>query len=432
VTTIEALLEFPDVQPTGPANETLARQAVALSYAAFAASFIALIVVVVLPNAAAAFAVEPIRVSLIPVVLVLAIAAAVLAWRWRTGDFKARRWLLLAVPGLLLFADLGPPLSKDFIRPAQLATFLISALVLLSALVAVVACGTAALEARRGSPVLHGLQLETARGAAPVAAFVVVVLLGLSGLFVAITARPGGGPLGAGGSSGDLGTPGGLQIGPTAQGWTGTKAAQGTVAALPDGTLYISLASGTLAAGASADDRGGPGIVYVAGGKLNVALGSAAQSVSAGEAVFVPAGTTVHETNAGSETATWYFLSVRKTSDKGTSAAASKEICASKDLPPVPTENQAETLFANTLAKGGRDHSSRTGGVEMVVGVSGTVEVRAGTLDAAAKLHPGQCVSVLEGTPIQVYGSLSGETRFLSFYLAPSGQPTSTDLSTSI
>ena len=35
-------------------------------------------------------------------------------------------------------------------------------------------------------------------------------------------------------------------------------------------------------------------------------------------------------------------------------------------------------------------------------------------------------------TPIQVYGSLSGETRFLTFYLAPSGQPTSTDLSTSI
>ena len=146
----------------------------------------------------------------------------------------------------------------------------------------------------------------------------------------------------------------------------------------------------------------------------------------------MPAGTTVHETNSGSGTATWYFLSVRKTSDKGTSAGASKEICTSADLPPLPTENQAETLFANTLKTGGRDHSSKTGGIEMVVGVSGTVQVRAGTLSTPADLQPGQCVSVQEGTPIQVYGSLSGETKFLTFYLAPNGQPTSTDQSNSV
>ncbi len=70
----------------------------ALSYAAFAASFVGLVVVAVLPNFAAAFATEPIRVSLIPVVLVLTIASAVLAWRWRTGDSKADRWLALGVP----------------------------------------------------------------------------------------------------------------------------------------------------------------------------------------------------------------------------------------------------------------------------------------------------------------------------------------------
>ncbi len=248
---------------------------------------------------------------------------------------------------------------------------------------------------------------------------------------MALTAHPSGGTP-SGGAGGDLGSPGGLQIGPTAQGWTSNKAAQGTVANLPAGTLYVSLASGTLASGASADDSSGPGIVYLASGSLSVALGSAAQSLSAGKALFVPAGTTVHETNSGSGTATWYFLSVRKTSDKGTGAGASKETCTSNDLPPLPTENQAETLFANTLKTGGRDHSSRTGGIEMVVGVSGTVQVRAGTLSTPADLQPGQCVSVQEGTPIQVYGSLSGETKFLTFYLAPSGQPTSTDLSNSI
>ena len=400
----------------------------ALSYAAFAASFVALVVVVVLPNAAVAFATEPIRVSLIPVVLVLTVASAVLAWRWRTGDFTAVRWLALGAPALVFLAVFGPPLSKDFVRPSQLPTFLIGGLVLISGLVALVASGAAALEVRNGSPLVRGVQLGTTRETAQVGAAVVVVLLALSGLFVALTAHPSGGPQ----QNGNLGNPGGLQIGPTAQGWTSNKAAQGTVANLPAGTLYVSLASGTLAAGASADDRSGPGIVYVAGGSLSVALASAAQPLSAGQAVFVPASTTVHETNSGSGTATWYFLSVRKTSDKGTSAGASKEICTSTDLPPVPTENQAETLFANTLKTGGRDHSSRTGGVEMVVGVSGTVQVRAGTLSPPADLQPGQCVSVNEGTPIQVYGSLSGETKFLTFYLAPSGQPTSTDLSTSI
>ena len=403
----------------------------ALSYAAFAASFVALVVVVVLPNAAAAFATEPIRVSLIPVVLVLAVASAVLAWRWRTGDFKAVRWLALGAPALVFLAVYGPPLSRDFVRPSQLPNFLIGGLVLISGLVALVASGAAALEVRNGSPLVRGVQLGTTRGAAQVAAAAVVVLLALSGLFVALTARPSSGPPGSAGATGNLASPG-LQIGPTAQGWTSTKAAQGTVANLPTGTLYISLASGTLASGASADDRGGPGIVYVASGSLSVALGSVQQPLSAGQAVFVPAGTTVHETNSGSGTATWYFLSVRKTSDKGTSAGASKEICTSTDLPPVPTENQAETLFANTLKTGGRDHSSRTGGVEMVVGVSGTVQVRAGTLSTPADLQPGQCVSVNEGTPIQVYGSLTAETKFLTFYLAPSGQPTSTDLSTSI
>src|SRR5205807_2593702 len=168
------------VQAAGRPNETLARQAVALSYAAFAASFLALVVVVVLPNATAAFAAEPIRVGLIPVVLALAIAAGILAWRWRAADVRAGRWLSLAVPALVFLAGFGPPLSKDFVRPAQLPAFLVGGLVLISAVVAVAASGAAALEARNGSPLLRGMPLRTTRGAAQLAAALVVVLLVLS------------------------------------------------------------------------------------------------------------------------------------------------------------------------------------------------------------------------------------------------------------
>jgi glyoxylate utilization-related uncharacterized protein len=199
--------------------------------------------------------------------------------------------------------------------------------------------------------------------------------------------------------------------------------AQGVIAALPNGTLHASVAISTLTSGMAIDFPVGAGAVYVSGGGINLSIGSAAQSLAAGQAAFVPASTAVHATATGAVTI--YLLSFRSTADKA------HEACQSGDLPPLPNVNQAETLFAATVKAGGRSHATKTGGVELLVGVDGAVQVHAGTLDVPETLTSGQCVTLLEGTPVQVVSASKTDSRYLAFFLAPNGASTSVDISNS-
>jgi hypothetical protein len=353
--------------------------------------------------------------AVFPLVAAGMIAAGILAWRWRKTGALPIRWLVLAVPAVAFLAIYGYPLSRDLVHPSQFQNFLPSAIAIVSAAGAAVAALIAAWESRSGTTRIRGRDLAGRRGKLEVAAAAVAVLVVFSGIFFAVEAaqRTGGGNPGGGpGQAGQSVPPPG---GPDAAGHTRAQLAQGVIPQLPDGTLYASVAVDKLSAGASTDVKPGAGMLFVASGTVSVGN----QTVSAGQAEFLGSGTVpTHLGNAGSSDATWYFISVHPTSEK---ASASHEVCQSANLPSLPIVNQAETLFEGTLAKGGRSEATKTGGVEVVVGVDGTVEVHAGTLSAPKQLSGGQCVTLLEGTPVQVHSAASSESHYLAFYLAPSG-----------
>jgi quercetin dioxygenase-like cupin family protein len=399
-------------------------QAVALLYFALAVAFLGLAGFVILPNLGSAFATEPLRITLVPLVFAAIVAGGVLAWRWRNRGVAARRWFALSLPAVGFLLVAGLPLSKDvlFARQSNLLYFLIGAGAVTAAAAAALAAIAAGLEANSGAARIRGINLETPRGAAQVAAVALVAILVLSGIFWVSSARSSSTQSGQRRASAT-----GPQSGPNAVGFTNPQVAQGTIPALPDGTLYASVAVGTLAAGSAADDRAGPGIVFVASGNLSISMGAAVQNLQPGQAIFVPPNTPVHESNTGSTGGTWYFLSFRRTADKTSATGASHDVCQTSDLPSLPPSNQAETLFAATVKTGGRSQATKTGGVEVLVGIDGTVEVHAGTLSTPMKIAAGQCVVLLENTGVQVVSASGSASRYLAFYLAPSGAPPATN-----
>jgi quercetin dioxygenase-like cupin family protein len=119
-----------------------------------------------------------------------------------------------------------------------------------------------------------------------------------------------------------------------------------------------------------------------------------------------------------------WFINVRPVEKRSTppfSPATTKY--ASEDLPSLPRLNQSEALQLVNLAKGGHSALRKPSGVETVIALSGNIEVNAGTLPGPRALQPGQAVTLLQGTPIQVVNRGTGEAKYLAFFLLPSGSP---------
>lgn len=71
--------------------------------------------------------------------------------------------------------------------------------------------------------------------------------------------------------------------------------------------------------------------------------------------------------------------------------------------------------------------SHKHGGVEWVIVVEGTIEVRTpgGTKQT---LTVGQTGKVLANTPVQAVNTGTGVAKFLAFFVTPDGQPQQTNL----
>lgn len=195
------------------------------------------------------------------------------------------------------------------------------------------------------------------------------------------------------------------------------------MAALPAGTLFISVSDLTAPAGAAIQSPSTGGILYVVSGAANVS-GAAPKDLKAGEAAFLPSGSG-QLANPGAAGAEWYFIAVQAAADRGSPPplAGAMRIFATDDLPPLPQINQAEVLQRTALQGGGRSEAYRPNGVEVFLGVDGTADVQADPLNGTQHLSRGQATFVLEGTGVQVLTPGSRPAAFLSFFLLPDGSP---------
>lgn len=196
------------------------------------------------------------------------------------------------------------------------------------------------------------------------------------------------------------------------------------VATLPAGTLLISASDVQASPGAGSPVPTTPGILYVAKGTARVS-GSSSLDLKTSEGAFVDPQARPTLTNPGAAGAEWYFMAAQPATERGgpPPLAGAQHLFATGDLPPLPRINQAEALERVTLGPGGRSEMYRPNGVELLIGVEGTVEVRANTLGAPAKLGPGEASFVLEGTSVQVLNPGSQPAAYLTFFLLPDGTP---------
>lgn len=195
------------------------------------------------------------------------------------------------------------------------------------------------------------------------------------------------------------------------------------VAALPAGTVFIGVSDLTAPAGAAVQSTSIAGILYVVRGIASVS-GAAPKELKSGEAAFLQPGP-AQLANPGTAAAEWYFIAVQAAADRGgpQPLAGATRIFATDDLPPLPQINQAEALQRTALLGGGRSEAYRPNGVEVLVGVDGSVEVQASTLSAPAHLSRGQAAFVLEGTAVQALNPGSRPAAVISFFLLPDGSP---------
>ncbi len=99
------------------------------------------------------------------------------------------------------------------------------------------------------------------------------------------------------------------------------------------------------------------------------------------------------------------------------------------DEPSLGAGSYVELLNLVTLQPGGRTVSHKHGGVEWVIVVEGTIEVRTpgGT---KATLAAGQTGKVPANTAVQAVNTGTGVAKFLAFFVTADGQPFQTNLDT--
>lgn len=388
-------------------NRSLASQAVAPAYALTALGLICVVLVLVVPNLAEAIRMEPVRIWLLAPVL---LATGGLAfWCWRSPRARPPAWwLAAALPALAVLALYAPPMVRDVVRPSNPAHFAVEFLVLAGAATALVGALLAAAEERRG----RAFRAGGGRGTAVVALAVLLVAgAGVYGLAAAIERPPGPGSAGQGPSGAQS-----FQVPPTAAGFTVAGETSGTVDALPEGTLAISVARYREGAG-SFSEHSLAGIEYLVEGADHVS----GKDLAPGQALFTPGGDRDH---AVAKPSTWYLVFLKPAGQQGgLTGPGSQEVFASDPLPPLPRLNQVETGRVGTLAAHGRTALVKSGGVELILCLEGEVTVNAGTFSAPRRLQPGQAAYVLENTGVQVAANGPSGARFLAFYLTPAGRP---------
>lgn len=218
-----------------------------------------------------------------------------------------------------------------------------------------------------------------------------------------------------------------------AVGFTSVVLAQGKLAALPEGTLFVNFLDVPQPAGNTISHAHVAGFVYAVKGLHRLTIGSdAAKDIKPGEAGFVGADLVHSHTNPETSPSQWYFVSIRQTSARAAAPLFpdQKTLYATADLPPtLPQGAYAELLTLVTLQSGGRTAAHKHGGLEVVVVLEGAVQLRTATAPVQT-LTAGQGAFVLPNTALQATNNGTGVAKFLGFRVTKDGEVDTTPLDT--
>ena len=218
----------------------------------------------------------------------------------------------------------------------------------------------------------------------------------------------------------------------SAVGQTSTKLAEGTLAAPPAGTLYINFLAIPQPPASPITHAHVGGFVYAVTGTHQMAIaGGETKDIKPGEAAFIGSDVAHTHANTGTTPIEWYFAALRP--NGGRTAAplfpGQTVLFESADLPQQVPGKYLEQLNIVTLEKGGRTAAHKHGGIEAVVVLEGTVQVRLAGAPMIT-LTKGKGAYVPANTPLQATNTGDGAAKFLAFFVTPDGQPFSTNVDT--
>jgi quercetin dioxygenase-like cupin family protein len=217
-----------------------------------------------------------------------------------------------------------------------------------------------------------------------------------------------------------------------AVGFTSTKLADGPLPVLPPLPLYINVLDVPQPPAASTQHAHLAGFVYaVAGVHRYVLQGGATTDSQPGQGVFVAQDAVHTHANPGTIPNQWYFIALRNTNARSAAMPfpGGTILYESADLPAsaLPAGKYVEQLNVITLEKGGRTASHKHGGVEMLVILDGTVQLRVAG-QSAQTLTKGKAAVVAPSTILQATNTGDGQAKFLAFFVTAEGAEFSTNV----
>lgn len=218
-----------------------------------------------------------------------------------------------------------------------------------------------------------------------------------------------------------------------AEGARSDNLGDGKITALPAGTLYVQYLDVPQAAGAPISHAHIAGFVYTHLGAHRLAIEAGeTKDLKAGEAAFVPANVGHTHSNPGTSASGWYFISIRPNTARTASPTfpGQKEAFATPDLPALPAGAYSLGLRLVTIQPNGRTVAHTHGGLETILVLDGTVEVRVQGASAKA-LQKGEGTSIAADTSLQVWNKGTTAAKFLAFFVTADGKTFQTDVDTS-
>lgn len=217
-----------------------------------------------------------------------------------------------------------------------------------------------------------------------------------------------------------------------AQGQTSTKLADGALAALPSGTLYINFLAVPQPPASPITHAHVPGFVYAVVGTHQLAIqGGETKDIKPGEAGFIGADVAHSHVNPGSTPTEWYFVALRPVG--GRTAAplfpGQTVLFETADVPQLTAGKYVEQLNLVALEKSGQTAAHKHGGIETIVVLEGTVQVRVAGAQPVT-LTKGKGLYIAANTPLQAINTGEGAAKFLAFFVTLDGQPFSTNVDT--
>lgn len=207
----------------------------------------------------------------------------------------------------------------------------------------------------------------------------------------------------------------------------------GKIDALPAGTLYVQYLDVPQSVGAPITHAHIAGFVYTHVGIHRIAItGGETKDLKAGEASFVPPNIGHTHSNPGPSANSWYFVSIRPNTARTAAATfpGQKEAFATADLAALPAGPYSLGLRVVTIQPSGRTAAHTHGGLETILVLDGSVEVR--VQGAAMKtLQKGEGTSIQADTALQISNKGTVPAKFVAFFVTADGKPFSTDVDAS-